>query len=164
MVFKSLIPSVTVDNVCDYLDDIIDYHDRFKIFTTPFEVLYPDPPCLEMVDRIYDANIEDENITGDSLYNVSFRFVGTDGVLYYAYAHMRINYGFDIDEEFIRGTMFITKRLTLFFMTTMPSIEETDDLHGFLLEDGKDLCFDEDHLPLAAHVSLANYALQINTD
>ena len=116
------------------------------------------------MDRIYDASIVDEDITGDSLYNVSFRFMGADGVLYYAYAHMRINYGYDIDEEFIRGTMFITKRVRLFFMTTMPSIEETDDLHTFLLEDGLYICFDEDHLPLAAHVSLANYALQINTD
>jgi hypothetical protein len=59
--------------------------------------------------------------------------------------------------------MFIIKSIRLFFMTTMPSIEETDDLHCFLLEDGLDLCFDEDHLSLAAHVSLANYALQINT-
>lgn len=158
MIFKSLVPSVTLDNVSDYLSDIIDYYDKFKVFTTPFETtLYAEPPYLESVDRIYDAYIEDEDITGDSLYNVSFRFVGVDGVLYYAYAHMRINYGYDI-EEFIRGTMFVTKRVRLFFMTTMPSIEETDDLHGFLLEDGIDLCFDE---PLAA---LANsYALQINT-
>lgn len=164
MVFKSLVPSVTIDTVSDYLDDIIDYYDRFKVFATPFEVLYPEPPCLEMVDRIYDAAIEDEDTTGDSLYNISFRFMGADGVLYYAYAHMRINYGYDIDEEFIRGTIFITKRVRIFFMTTMPSIEETDDLYAFLLEDGLDLLFDEDHLPLAAHVSLANYALQINTD
>jgi hypothetical protein len=146
----------------DYLSDIIDYHDQFKVFTTPFETLYPESPCLDMVDRIYDAAIEDEDITGDSLYNVSFRFVGNNGVLYYAYAHMRINYGYDIEEEFIRGTMFITKSIRLFFMTTIPSIEETDYLHGFLLEDGLDLCFDEDHLSLAAQVSLANYALQIN--
>jgi len=163
MVFKSLVPSVTSDNMSDYLSDIIDYHDEFKVFATPFETLYPEPPCLDMVDRIYDASIEDEDITGDSLYDVSFRFVGSNGLLYYAYAHMRINYGYDIEEEFIRGTMFITKSIRLFFMTTMPSIEETDDLHGFLLEDGLDLCFDEDHLSLAAHVSLANYALQINT-
>lgn len=164
MVFKSLVPSVTLDNVSDYLDEIIDYQDRFKIFTTPFETLYSSLLCVDTVDRIYDASIEDEDITGDTLYNVSFRFVGADGVLYYAYAHMRINYGYDIDEEFIRGTMFLTKKVRLFFMTTMPSIEEVDDLHGFLLEDGVDLCFDEDNLPLAAHVSLANYVLQINTE
>jgi hypothetical protein len=56
-----------------------------------------------MVDRIYDASIEDEDITGDSLYKVSFRFVGSNRLLYYAYAHMRTNYGYDIEEEFIRG-------------------------------------------------------------
>lgn len=163
MFFKSLIPSVTLDNISDYLSEIIDYYDQFKVFATPFETLYAEPPDLESVDRIYDASIEDEDITGDSLYNVSFRFVGVDGVLYFAYAHMRINYGYDIEEEFIRGTMFVTKRVRLFFMATMPSVEETDALHGFLLEDGIDLCFDEDHLPVAAHVALANYALQIYT-
>ena len=163
MVFKSLVPSVTPDNVSDYLSELLEYHNQFKVFATPFETLYTEPPDLEMVDRIYDAAIEDEDITGDSLYNVSFRFVGVDGVLYYAYAHMRINYGYAIEEEFIRGTMFITKQVTLFFMTTMPSIEDTDDLHGFLLEDGIDLCFDENNLPLTALVALANYSLQIFT-
>ncbi len=164
MVFKSLVPSVTLDNVSDYLEEIIDYQYFFKTFTTPFETLYSSPLCIETVDRIYDASIDYEDITGDNLYNVSFRFVGTDGDPYYAYAHMRINYGYDIDEEFIRGTMFITKKVNLFFMTTMPSIEETDDLHGFLLEDGVNLCFDRDHLPLAAHISLTEYALQINAE
>jgi len=158
MVFKSLVLSVTLDNVSDYLSDIIDYYDQFKVFTTPFETLYAQPPDLERVDRIYDAYIEGDD-TGDSLYNVSFRFVGVDDVLYYAYAHMRINYNYDIEEEFIRGTMFVTNMVRLFFMTTMPSIEETDDLHGFLLEDGIDLCFDEDPLGVLANY----YALQINT-
>jgi hypothetical protein len=161
MVFKSLVHSVTSDNVSEYLDDIIDYHDSFKVFGTPFEIMYSGPPCLEDVDRIYDACIEEEDFTGDSLYNVSFRFLGVDGIMYYAYAHMRINYGYDIEEEFIRGSMFVTKSPELFFMTTIPSIEQTDDLYAFLLEDGLDLCFNEDQLPLMAQVSLANYALQI---
>lgn len=166
MVFKSLVPSVTLDNVSDYLELIIDYYDQFKVFATPFETLYPGPPVLDHVDRIYDASIEDEDITGDSLYNISFRFIGVNGVMYWAYAHMRINYGSkdpgSVEEEFIRGVMFMTKSPTIFFMTTMPSIDQTDDLYSFLLEDGLDLCFDEDHLPLEAQVSIANYALQIN--
>lgn len=163
MVFKSLVPSVTLENLSEYLSDIIDYHDRFKVFATPFEDLYVEAPDIEMVDRIYDAEIEDEDGTGDSLYNVSFRFVGADGLLYYAYAHLRINYGYYIEEEFIRGTMFVTKRPRLFFMTTAISIEETDDLHRFLLEDGLNLCFDEHNLPVAAHVALENYVFQVNT-
>jgi hypothetical protein len=162
MIFKSFIPSITLDNVSDYLDDIIDYHYQFKVFATPFEDLYPNPPCLQTVDRIYNATIEDEDITGDTLYNVSFRFIGNDGVLYYAYAHMRINYGYDIENEFIRGTMFVTKKVRIFFMTTVSSIEQTDDLHNFLIQDGLNLCFDENNLPLEAHVALANYTLQIN--
>jgi len=164
MFFKSLVPFVRINDVSSCLSEIIDYYDQFKVFTTPFEVLYLDSLCLNMVDRIYYASIEAEDNTGDSLYNVSFRFVGTDRVLFYAYAHMRINYNYDIDEEFIRGTMFLTKNVNLFFMTTMPSIEEVDDLYGFLLEDGIDLRFDENNLPDTAYVSLANYALQINTE
>lgn len=161
MVFKTLIPSVTLDNISEFLEDILDYQNRFKKFATPFEDLYQHPLCIDNVDRIYDASIEDEDVTYDTLYNISFRFIGIDGVEYYTYAHMRINYGYDIDEEFIRGTMFITKRVRLFFMTTMPSIQETDEIHGFLLEDGIDLCFDEQHLPTVAHISRVNYALQI---
>lgn len=161
MVFKSLIQTITSDNVSEYLEDIFDYYDSFKVFGTPFEPVYQSAPLLCDVDRIYDASIEEEDFTCDSLYNVSFRFLGVDMIKYYAYAHMRINYGYDIDEEFIRGTMFVTRAPKLFFMTTMPSIEQTDDLYTFLLEDGLDLCFDEDHLPLMAQVSLANYMIQI---
>lgn len=163
MVFKSLIPSVTAANLSDYLEDIIEYYDQFKVFATPFETLYPAPPCLDLVDRVYNAHIEDEDITGDSVYNVSFRFMGSNGLQHYAYAHMRINYGYDIEEEFIRGTMFVTTKARLFFMTTIWSIEETDELHSFLLQDGLNISFNQHQLPLAAHVSLANYALQINS-
>ena len=127
MIFKSLVPSVTLDNLYEYLDDIIDYYDQFKVFTSPFELMYPDPPVLNRVDRIYDATIEDDETTGDSLYNVSFRFIDANGVMYWAYAHMRINYGFNIDVEFYRGTMFVTKDPKIFFMTTMPSIDQTEE-------------------------------------
>ncbi|UUT40555.1 hypothetical protein [carnivorous sponge associated iridovirus] len=163
MIFKSLVPSVTLDNLYEYLDDIIDYYDQFKVFTSPFELMYPDPPVLNRVDRIYDATIEDDETTGDSLYNVSFRFIDANGVMYWAYAHMRINYGFNIDVEFYRGTMFVTKDPKIFFMTTMPSIDQTDDLYAFLLEDGLDICFDEDNLPMIAKVSIVNYIHQIRT-
>ena len=160
MVFKSLTPAVSLNNSWEYLNDIIDYHYNFKVFTTPFEDLYVEAPDLEMVDRVYAADIEDEDLTGDSLYNVSFRFLGADGVLYYAYAHLRINYGYCIENEFLRGTFFVSRFPRLFFMSTENSIEETDELHRFLLEDEINLCFDRDSLPSAGIVALANYNLQ----
>jgi len=162
MVFKSLVPAVTLDTLSDYLSDILDYYDSFKVFATPDETTYSYPIFLNDVDRIYDACIEDEDGTNDSLYNVSFRFTRLDQTMY-AYAHMRINYEYDIEEEFIRGTMFVTKYPELFFMTTMPSIEQTDDLYTFLLEDGLDLCFDEAQALSIAQRSLENYAFQIDT-
>jgi hypothetical protein len=162
MVFKSLITSVTQGNLSDYFEDIIDYQDRFKIFTTPFETTYMEPLDIDTVDRIYDAVMEEEEFTGDNLCNVAFRFLGVNGSLYYAYSHTRINYGYDIEDEFIRGTLFITKSARLFFMTTLPSIEENDDLHVFLLEDGLNLCFTENHLPSMAQACIIHYLYQIN--
>jgi hypothetical protein len=163
MVFKSLIHSITSDNVSEYLEDIFDYYDSFKVFSTPHESLYPFCPELNDVDRIYDACIDMEDEDNNSLYNVSFRFIGIDGINYYTYAHMRINYDNDIDNEFIRGTMFITKLPDHFFMTTMPSIEQTDELYTFLLEDNIDLIFNEDQLSPNVQLSKDNYALQIET-
>lgn len=170
MSFKSLIATITPDNLGEYLDDILDYYDYFKIFTTPFETLYSIPPSIEQVDRIYEASIDDEDgedqddqtVMGDSLYNISFRFKGTNGIFYYAYAHMRINYELDVDNEFIRGTLFLSKNVELFFMTTLASINENDDLHSFLLDDGVSIAFDKAHLPLAVHMSLENYIFQIS--
>ena len=184
--FRSSVPSVTLYNLSEYLEPILQYHDQFKVFATPFEDPYVEVPDIEMVDRIYDAAIEDEDIEdediedediededsiededeqigGDSLYNVSFRFVGADGVQYYAYAHLRINYGYCIEDEFLRGPMFVTKFPSLFFMCTMPSIEETDDLHDFLREDGINLCFDQQNLPAAARAAIGHYMYQINS-
>jgi hypothetical protein len=159
MLFKSLVPSVTLNNLSEYLEDILDYQSLFKTFTTPFEEVYSGIIHLDDVDRIYSADIsDDDDDTGDSLYNVSFRFIGGDKRVYYAYAHMRINYGFDIDDEFIRGTMFMTKQPLIFFMTTVSSIDETDSLYAFLLDDGIDICFDEDETVQMLH---SYYMLQI---
>ena len=164
MIFKSLIPSITLDNVPDYLTDVLDYQNEFKVFATPFENTYPCVIDLNSVDRIYDACIEGEDSTGDTLYNVSFRFMGVNGYNYYAYAHMRMNYDFANNfDEFIRGTLFITKLPKLFFTTTVTSIEQHDDIHSFLLDDGINLCFDELNLSTQAQICRNYYTIQILT-
>lgn len=151
--FKSFVPTVTADNLDEYLEDILDYRSHFTIFSLPFENVYSGPILLSDVNRIYEAIITQELGTEDTLYNVSFRFT-TDDVNYYAYAHMRINYGYDIEEEFIRGTMFITPEPLFYFMTTISSLNETDDLHSFLNEDGLYINFEENN---AASQLLCNY-------
>ncbi len=152
--------SIPVINLSDY-EDVFDYFPNFKTFATPCECIYMEDIKMESVSRVYDACIEEEDETGDTLYNLSFSFTNHSNANYYAYAHMRIDYGADIAAEFIRGTLFITKHPKLFFMTTLPSIEQTDDIYQFLLEDNINLCFDEEHLPPTARICNIHYATQI---
>jgi len=150
--FKSLVDTVTADNLADYLEDILDYRGHFTLFSLPFENVYTGPIVLSDINRIYEAVIEEDD-TEDTLYNVSFRFT-IDDINYYAYAHMRINYGYAIEDEFIRGTMFITTEPLYYFMTTVSSLTETDALHSFLNEDGLHIVFSENN---AVSQLLCNY-------
>jgi hypothetical protein len=140
------------------INKILVYFDQFKIFTTPSEnpFDYGDFAFdFENVTRVYDASIMHEQT--DILFNISFRIDSTR-TSFYAYAHMRIN-----GNELVRGTMFVTNKPEIFFMTTLPSIEETDDIYSFLKEDGLELCFDDSSIPKAAKRSRKNYDIQINT-
>jgi hypothetical protein len=138
------------------IDKILVYLDQFKIFTTPSEKPFDYGDFdFENVTRVYDASIMHEQT--DILFNISFR-IDSMRTSFYAYAHMRIN-----GDELVRGTMFVTNKPKIFFMTTLPSIEETDDIYSFLKEDGLELCFDDSSIPNSAKISRKNYAIQINT-
>ena len=142
----------------DAIANVLVYFDQFKIFTTPSEKQFVSHFNFEDVERVYDASIVDEQ--NDILFNISFRFNSAYmNARIYAYAHMRI----DENNKLVRGTLFVTMKPKIFFMTTLPSIEQTDSIYNFLKEDGLDLCFDDTTIPKSARISRRNYTLQINT-
>jgi hypothetical protein len=151
-----------ISSAIETIANILEYFDQFKIFTTPSEKPFDYGDFdFENVTRVYDASIMHEQT--DILYNISFRIdststSGSTRTSFYAYAHMRIN-----GNELVRGTLFVTNNPKIFFMTTLPSIEETDDIYSFLKEDGLELCFDDSSIPTAAKISRKNYDIQINT-